>query len=352
MNIDKKYQVFVSSTYTDLQEERQEVIKALLELDCFPASMEFFPSTDDDQWTLIKQIIDDCDYYIIIIGGRYGSLSSEGISYTEKEYRYALEMGKPIIGFLHGDPKNLPVKNSELDPEAIKKLEEFKELVQKKMCKYWSNAVELGSVVSRSFIKLQKSHPAIGWVRGNLVPEKDSSIEILELTREIEKLKQQLEDTKTKAPKGSENLAQGYDEITLNYTCESNNGATGDYGLPKTFRWNSQVDTTWNDVFAQIAPLLISEINEHQIKSTLNKFIEKLGTEILKKNKDAKGHKFKSFIINEDDYQTIKVQLRALGLIAQSVQKRAVSDKGTYWTLTPYGDTVMNQLRAIQREEI
>lgn len=166
MNLDKKYQVFVSSTYIDLQEERQEVIKALLELDCFPSSMEFFPSTDDDQWTLIKQIINDCDYYIVIIGGRYGSLSSEGISYTEKEYRYALETGKPIIGFLHSDPKNLPVKNSELDPEAIKKLEEFKELVQKKMCKYWTNAVELGSVVSRSFIKLQKSHPAIGWVRG------------------------------------------------------------------------------------------------------------------------------------------------------------------------------------------
>ena len=43
MNLDKKYQVFVSSTYIDLQEERQEVIKALLELDCFPSSMEFFP---------------------------------------------------------------------------------------------------------------------------------------------------------------------------------------------------------------------------------------------------------------------------------------------------------------------
>lgn len=350
MNIDKKYQVFVSSTYTDLQEERQEVIKALLELDCFPASMEFFPSTDDDQWTLIKQIIDDCDYYIIIIGGRYGSLSSEGISYTEKEYRYALEMGKPIIGFLHGDPKNLPVKNSELDPEAIKKLEEFKALVQKKMCKYWGNAVELGSVVSRSFIKLQKSHPAIGWVRGNLVPEKDSSIEILELTREIEKLKQQLEDTKTKAPKGSEELAHGHDEITLNYTCDSNDGTKHDF--ESTHSWKGAIKTTWNNVFAQIAPLLISEINEHQIKVALNKFIEKLGAEILKKNKDAKGHKFKSFTINEDDYQTIKVQLRALGLIVQSVQKKAISDKGTYWTLTPYGDTVMNQLRAIRREEI
>lgn len=352
MNIDKKYQVFVSSTYTDLQEERQEVIKALLELDCFPASMEFFPSTDDDQWTLIKQIIDDCDYYIIIVGGRYGSLSSEGISYTEKEYRYALETGKPIIAFLHSDPDSLPKKKSEIDPEAVKKLEEFKELIQKKMCKYWGNAIELGSVVSRSFIKLQKSHPAIGWVRSNLVPEKDSSIEILELTREIEKLKQQLEDTKTKAPKGSEKLAQGYDEIVLNYTCESENGTKGEYGFLRTFKWDAQIDTTWNDVFAQIAPLLISEINEHQIKVALNKFVEKLGSEILQKNKDAKGHQFKSFVINEDDYQTIKVQLRALGLIVQSDKKRAISDKGTYWTLTPYGDTIMNQLRAIKREEI
>lgn len=350
MNLDRKYQVFVSSTYIDLQEERQEVIKALLELDCFPSSMEFFPSTDDDQWTLIKQIIDDCDYYIVIIGGRYGSLSSEGISYTEKEYRYALETGKPIIGFLHSDPKNLPVKNSELDPEAIKKLEEFKELVQKKMCKYWGNAVELGSVVSRSFIKLQKSHPAIGWVRGNLVPEKDSSIEILELTREIERLKQKIEDTKTKAPIGSEDLAQGYDEIALNYTCESNDGTVSSYNASHS--WWGNITTTWNDVFAQIAPLLMSEINEHQIKNTLNKFIEKLGTEKLKKRDDAKGHKFKSFVINEDDYQTIKVQLRALGLIIQSDKKRAISDKGTYWTLTPYGDTIMNQLRAIKRDKI
>jgi hypothetical protein len=141
------------------------------------------------------------------------------------------------------------------------------------------------------------------------------------------------EDTKTKAPKGSENLAQGYDEIVLHYTCESNDGTV--YDFQSTHSWKGVIDTTWNDVFAQIAPLLISEINEHQIKVALNKFVEKLGTEILKNNKDAKGHKFKSFVINEDDYQTIKVQLRALGLIEQSDKKRAISDKGTYWTLTP-----------------
>src|ERR1044071_8458243 len=98
--MDKRYQVFVSSTYRDLQEERQEVMQALLELDCIPAGMELFPAANEDQWTLIKRVIDDCDYYIVIVAGRYGSLGPAGVSYTEMEYRYAGERGKPIIAFL------------------------------------------------------------------------------------------------------------------------------------------------------------------------------------------------------------------------------------------------------------
>ena len=65
---DKRYQVFVSSTYDDLQDERKEVMQALLELDCIPAGMELFPASSEDQWSLIKRVIDDCDYYILIIG--------------------------------------------------------------------------------------------------------------------------------------------------------------------------------------------------------------------------------------------------------------------------------------------
>lgn len=348
-SIQKKYQVFVSSTFKDLQEERQEVIKALLELDCFPASMEFFPSTDDDQWTLIKQIIDDCDYYLVIIGGRYGSLSVEGISYTEKEYRYALDIGKPIIAFLHEDPDSLPKNKSELDAAAQEKLESFKKLVQQKMCKTWKNAHDLGGVVSRSFVRLQKSHPAIGWVKASLLPEQDSTAEILSLKREIDRLQQKLVNEKTKAPVGSEELAQGNDIVELHYTANSNDGSK--YDFESTHTWKGVVSVKWNDIFAQIAPVLISETKEVDIRLELNKLVEKLGMVKLERAKDANGHKFKDFKLNQDDFQTIKVQLRALGLIAQSDKKRAVSDKGTYWILTPYGDTVMNQLRAIRRDE-
>ena len=76
---DKRYQVFVSSTYDDLQDERKEVMQALLELDCIPAGMELFPASSKDQWSLIKRVIDDCDYYILIIGGRYGRVCPVGV---------------------------------------------------------------------------------------------------------------------------------------------------------------------------------------------------------------------------------------------------------------------------------
>lgn len=159
----KKYQIFVSSTYEDLKAERQEIMHALLELDCIPSGMELFPAADEDQWSLIKGVIDDCDYYVVVIGGRYGSLGPDGISYTEMEYRHAISTEKPVIAFLHKDPTSLPAKHTEQTEEGRKRLEDFRKLAQQKMCKYWSTAQDLGSVVSRSLIMLQKKHPGVGW---------------------------------------------------------------------------------------------------------------------------------------------------------------------------------------------
>ena len=65
--MNKKYSVFVSSTYEDLKEERQEVVNALLQMDCFPVGMEYFNASDQSQWDVIKSLIDECDYYVLII---------------------------------------------------------------------------------------------------------------------------------------------------------------------------------------------------------------------------------------------------------------------------------------------
>ena len=185
--MEKRFQVFVSSTFRDLQDERQEVIQALLELDCIPAGMELFPAADEDQWTLIKRVIDDCDYYIVIIGGRYGSIGPDGKSFTQLEYEYAVSQGKPVIGFLHKEPGKISAEHTETEPENKAKLEGFRGLAEKKMVRYWSNPIELGSNVSRSLIKLIKNSPAIGWVKADALPSEDLTQEVLNLKKQNDK---------------------------------------------------------------------------------------------------------------------------------------------------------------------
>ena len=85
----KKYQIFVSSTYSDLVHEREQIIKACLEMGHIPVGMEMFSAADEEQWKIIQRQIDEIDYYVILIAHRYGSTTDEGLSYTEKEYDYA-----------------------------------------------------------------------------------------------------------------------------------------------------------------------------------------------------------------------------------------------------------------------
>jgi hypothetical protein len=99
----RRYQIFVSSTYEDLKIERQQVAQSILELEHFPAGMEIFPASNESQWELIRKFIAESDYFLIIVGGRYGSLDSSGVSYTEKEFDYAEELNIPILGFLRKD---------------------------------------------------------------------------------------------------------------------------------------------------------------------------------------------------------------------------------------------------------
>jgi len=141
--LDKRYQVFVSSTYVDLKEERQSVLQTIMEMDCIPAGMELFPAADEEQWEFIKKIIDDCDYYLLIIGGRYGSTADDGFSYTEKEFDYAVSKGIKVIALLHKTPEELPRGKTEASEELHEKLQKFRNKVSDgRLVRFWSNARE------------------------------------------------------------------------------------------------------------------------------------------------------------------------------------------------------------------
>ena len=346
LKLQKRYQVFVSSTYRDLQEERQEVIQALLELDCIPSGMELFPAANDTQWEFIKQVINDCDYYILILAGRYGSLSPSGggIGYTEMEYQYALSINKPTVAFLHRDPGKIAAARTEKTPEGQSKLQLFRENVQAKLCKEWDSPKELGSVVSRSLIQLMKSTPATGWIRADNLADHEAAQEIVQLNRRVKDLEAELARARKTAPKNSRVLSQGTDTHTINMLFVSTN--SHGFALdPQSVK----VKTTWRDIFAGVAPTLITAVSERDMKEGLSK---SLSIQMHLQNPRLDMNRMINVQIEDHEFQTIKIQLRALGLIAESEPKGGQSASRNYWKLTPWGDEQMTRTRAIRRGRI
>lgn len=193
--LDKRYQVFISSTFMDLRKERQAVSQALLRSDCFPAQMENWPAMDAEQMEAIKQIIDESDYFVVISAGKYGSISPKtGVSYTEMEYDYAVEVGKPIIRLLHRDPfAALPGGQIESDPEVRGKLEAFHAKMRVgSVCKFWENADQLESATAFSLIDIKKRSPATGWIKAEGRADTEAELEILKLKAVIQNLETEI----------------------------------------------------------------------------------------------------------------------------------------------------------------
>ena len=327
--MDKRYQVFVSSTYRDLQEERREVIQALLEMDCIPAGMELFPATDESQWDLIKKVIDDCDYYIVVIGGRYGSTNEGGISYTEKEFDYAASKNMPILVFPIEDPGKMLAERTEIDNAAQVKLATFRQkATTNRTAKFWTTPEDLAGKVSRSLSHLTRTQPGEGWIRGRFAGDPQT---VLQLKNRIDELQEELKTVATRPPEGIDDLAQSQDLVRIEYDYQ-NVGASD----PKRCR----VYKSWDELIAVLGPLMFDECSEDRLKEVLIMFIG---------GPEATSGRRWAFKITEEAFQTIKVQFIAIGLIRKSERKRAPSDRNAYWSLTPYGANYVTKLKAVRR---
>lgn len=150
-----KYQVFISSTYSDLSKERKRVLDILLMADCIPAGMENFVATDDEQFNVIKKVIDMCDYYVLILGKRYGSVNEKtGISYTEMEYNYAIDKGIPVLVFALDDSVELDDEKVEKDDIKRGKLAEFKSRAMgNRLASIWRDQSDLMEKVAISIMQ-------------------------------------------------------------------------------------------------------------------------------------------------------------------------------------------------------
>lgn len=211
-NLRRKLLVFISSTYKDLQDERQAAVEAVLAAGHIPAGMELFTAGDKSQLETIKRWINDADAFLLILGGRYGSIEpTSKKSYVELEYLHAIERKLPHFALILND-KAIDEKVKKLGTEAIEQdnpslHKRFKASILKKICSFVEDHKDIKIETQRSLARIYEDNPSAGWTPIKEAGDPSASAaeiaalakENAELTKQKTKLETKLQDL-TKSP--------------------------------------------------------------------------------------------------------------------------------------------------------
>lgn len=350
MFADRRYQVFLSSTYDDLRLERQQATQSILALGHLPAGMELFPASDLSQWELIKRVIIESDYYVVIVAGRYGSVHPEtGVSFTEMEYDFALENDIPVLGFVKNDISCLPLKFSESTEDGRESLDGFRAKVLQRHCNIYAEPGEIGSKVMQSLVTETRIKPRLGWVRANqarsaedMLRERELSEELDEARATIKSLRRHIRDVSIEVEGlNREDLAQGTDlhEIAVGYT-----NSDKEYVIDK-------VQISWNEIFSAIAPSMYGYIQRrHNQYGETGKYVfhSMLVDSIRSKIFERCANRKINIPANEVD--TVLIQFKQLGYIELGESMPDANGKTVRgYTLTELGEQKVTKLKVASK---
>jgi len=236
----KKLQVFISSTYSDLLEERQAAVEAILTAGHIPAGMELFAAGDESQMNVIKRWIDESDVYMLILGGRYGSIEpATQKSYIQLEYEYALEKNKPLFAVVvdedHLEEKVRKHGSKVFEKDNQDKLKSFRALVLTKLVKFWRDTKDIKLAVLETLSEFGNRSELAGWVPGNeSVNTGVVAEEIARLAKENAELREKVNNSLSSATKYNGLTFEEMYKLLDSYAIDFQNlGQTRGFGIAK-----------------------------------------------------------------------------------------------------------------------
>lgn len=332
MAANPKFQIFISSTFEDLKPERDQVIRAVLEMGHIPVGMEMFSAADDEQWKIIARHIEESDYYAVIAAHRLGSLTEDGISYTRKEYEYAREKSVPILGFVLDEGTSWPPQHIDSDPKAREDLQDFKALIREKPVSFWSSSDDLYGKFSVALMKAITANPREGWIRASEAGSgPEVTAEVIRLSSENANLRRQLEVAQKDADK------EHKDEIRQILSTLASTRRNIHYRYSAREKW-SQTVVTLQEVFRVLGQDMMIEASVDALSHSLAMSVRK--------------DKSKSWdIVAMNQMRTLLADLLTLDLVNPSTRKHPISDKDEYWSLTSTGIEVLKASRKAMLHE-
>jgi hypothetical protein len=333
MALAAKYQIFISSTFEDLKEERDQVIRAVLEMGHIPVGMEMFSAADDEQWKIIARHIEESDYYAVVVAHRLGSLTDGGISYTRKEYEHAAEKGIPILGFVLDEKASWPADRFESKDGPRKALDEFRDLIRAKPVSFWTSADDLYGRFTVALMKAFSANPREGWVRASTAGGgAEVTAEVIRLSSENASLRAEL----LKAKEDSQKEQHEAVASTVRILFQTKRKPT--YRYTSRSPWQRDASVSLFSIFHLLGRSMLVEASVSDMARTLAMQI--------RVDKQQGWDR-----VANNQLRNLLADLMALDLVQPSIRKHQVSDRDEYWSLSPFGHEVMKSILKLTLKE-
>jgi hypothetical protein len=295
--------VFVSADPIDCADYLYTANLVVMQLGALPVSTYYGPHSGEYNWNMVRDSIDKCDIFILLVGNSYGMLSDTGESYIHREAVYAKSRQKTVIALL----KNAELKA--MSETAMQRLRSLHRLMMSGVFKYWSNKEDI-LLLARQVLRDQLSP-------GFHVDAK------VEKQQQSEQILQSITDTLFKL-----------ETYPFTFTAKV-------YAHGNCHHVQVKIEMSWEHTFVSIGTMMTNPITEDRMRGALQAYAElQYQSEFLDVIQD--GHAVDDVRCNEIEFQRLKAYLKGAGVIERVVFER--SGLRNYWQLTSAGE---NRLHAL-----
>lgn len=296
--LDKRYQVFITTSGKEMQPERMVVSQTLIGMGYFSWGLE---QRTPLSTAFARRQIDDCDYVLLLLGSQYGEQSVSGVSYMHLEYIYAVTKQKPIIVLMNENPESRDPLLQEAKPELRNRFYEFRQKLQKEVEQVVSFKTlrELELAVRSYMPQMLERYPVVGWVR----PQSIQSLQ-----DEIDRLKSKLTQAQLGQVKLEPDPFLSLPRVTLNDTFSF------DYRMHAYQDGNFQElmpirEMTWAEILKILSAAFEQALPEEYFSKVLNHYLNE--TALVDAQKQMpRAHAVSRSQINVRSLHTIKQQMR------------------------------------------
>jgi hypothetical protein len=328
--MNKKYHIFVATTLDDLKNERKELPRIIMELGHIPVMPEFINSEPDkNEKMLIQKILEECDYCVLLLAHRCLP-EGEKIPPMEIEYSRAVKKGVPVLSLVIDGKARWKASKRETNPEAVKRLEEFKEKLKSDACAEWINTADLRQKAQSLLIREMNLNPRPGWIYADQAIDPSVANELSRLSGENEELKRRIK------LENSDIAAQIRDQIKKALKVLALNKATLSFYYIDGENW----ENTRKFRCLRIWKLLVPELSIGKTTAEISRFLGNI------LNPDLERTVRKDYPTPSNTIKKIMSDLALLKLVKYSNQ----GDEEV-WEITEYGKELYSvyRMRLLER---